>query len=86
MHLKIRFRGFSFQRIHADFKNEILFHKAKRFVRIVLFYSKAQSFSDGAHLKDGLHLSLMILFQQDQFFNSDKAACLQSIEIYAACK
>jgi hypothetical protein len=42
MQLRIRFRGFSFQRIHADFKNEILFHKAKRFVRIVLFYSKTQ--------------------------------------------
>ena len=80
MHLKIRFREFSFQRIHADSKNGILFHKAKRFVRIVLFYSKTQSFSDGPRL------SLSILFQQDQFFNSDKAPCLQSIEIYAACK
>ena len=56
MRQRIRFRGFSFQRIHADLKNEILFHKAKRFVRIVLFYSKTQSFSDGARQKDGLHL------------------------------
>jgi hypothetical protein len=41
MQLKTRFRRFSFQRIHADFKNEILFHKEKSIVRIGLFYSKA---------------------------------------------
>jgi hypothetical protein len=50
---------------------------------LCIFIAK-HNVSDGAHQKDVLHLSLMILFQQDQFFNSDKAACLQSIEIYAA--
>jgi hypothetical protein len=57
MQLRIRFRAFSFQRIHADFKNEILFHKAKRFVRVVLFYNNE-------------NFSVPSLLERIQFFSS----------------
>ena len=67
MQLRIRFSGFSFQRIHADFKNEILFHKAKRFVRIVLFYSKTQRLS----IEDALFYFLCSHFDDSWFLQTD---------------